>query len=266
MAYRQPAFMVDTALASLSISSIVARNASALSDASKRALVDHRAGPAGSIVATGANAGVQFDTGVISAKPYNRALIAKGHNLAGETVRVISDTTNGMATPTVHDSETGPSSIAPIDFSFAAGSSDRYWGFEVTTSSAETFLVGEFALGIYAQLSAEAAVSPDWANEFEDVTAEQRFGSRDALLVLSPPRRRLTLRVANVVAGSADALVLDEVAEMGRERPFWYWPPDDTLPPVLVMLSSAATVRQDFPAPSVSIRYRYDFAMREQLT
>lgn len=266
MAYRQPAFMFDSALPALSLSAIVARNASALSDASKRALVDHRAGPAASIVATGANAGVQFDTGVISTKPYNRAVIAKGHNLAGETVRVISDTTTGMATPTVHDTETGPSDLGPIDFSFASGSTDRYWGFEVTTSSAETFLVGEFALGIYAQLSADAAVAPEWANEFEDVTAEQRFGSRESLLVLSPPRRRLTLRVANVVAGSADALVLDQVVELGRERPFWYWPPDDSIAPALVLLSSAATARQDFPAPSVSIRYRYDFAMREQLT
>lgn len=258
--------MFPTLGPSLSLSAISARNASALSDASKRALIDRRAAPSATIVATGANAGVEFDTGVIAAKPYTRAVIPRGHNLVAETVRVISDTTAGMATPTVHASMTAPAATIPLDFSFVAGSLDRYWGFEVTTSSAETFLVGEFSLGIYAALSAAAAVAPSWSQPFVDETAEQDFPGRTALIVLSPPRRRLTLRVVNVIAGSADHSLLESVAQTGRERPFYFWPPDDSFGPMVVVLEQPATVQQEFPAPSVSIRYAYEFSMAEQLT
>jgi hypothetical protein len=264
MAYRQPAFMFDSVITT-TLANITARNASALSDASKRALFDQRPSPFASIVATGANAGVQFDSGLIFAKPWTRAIIPPGHNLAGETVRVISDTTAGMATPDVKDSMTAPQATLPLDFEFSAGTTDRYWGFEVTTSSAETFLVGEFAVGIYSQLSASAAVNPGWTQAYQDETATQRFAGRDAVLVLAPQRRVFTLRVADVIAGSADSVILENVAKLGRDRPFWYWPTDDTIGPFQVLLTQSARVAQDFPAPLVSVRFAYEFSMLEQL-
>lgn len=259
--------MLDSLLAARTLAQIAARNASALTDATKRALTDQRAAPLGTITATGANAGAVFDIGVIGATgAVNRAVIAKGHNLAAETVEIIVSNTAGIPVATVLDSLTAPGSGAVIDFDFAAGATNRYWGFQVPTSSAETFTLGEFAIGIRSQLSSSAAVAPDWDQGFADTVREQEFPGRTSVLTLAPARRRLSLTVANVVNGSADALLLDSIVAQGRERPFWYWPPDDSIGPLLVRLEAPATVRQDFPAPLVSVRYTYSMAFREQLT
>jgi len=259
--------MLDTRLPGRALSDIVARNASALSDDTKRALTDQRAAPLGTVTATAANAGVVFDLGAIGTSgAFNRAVIAKGHNLSGETVEVIASNTAGIPTPTVLASLSAPGSGAVIDFAFSAGNTSRYWGFQIPTSSAEVFTLGEFALGIRSELSAAAAVSPTWDQGFDDPTSSQEFPGRESVLSLAPARRRFTLTVANVVNGSADEAILDGVAAQGRTRPFWYWPPDDSIGPFLVLLEAAASIRQDFPAPLVSVRFTYQFAMREQLT
>lgn len=270
MAYRQPAFMRDTFLAGLAVSAVSARNASALTDASKRALIDRRAGPFASITATGANAGAEFDLGFIGTKGFTRAVIPRGHNLAGETVRVITDTTAGMATPTALGSMTAPDTSRPLDFSFVSGSTDRYWGFEVTTSAAETFLVGEFALGIYVQLSADAWVDPSWDRSHVHELTEDRFGGRSAVVELAPYRHRFSLEVRNVTAGSVDDALLETVVRYGRTAPFWYWPPDDQADiagPYLVQLSSSPVRRQESRAPlSTGPRYSIALEMVEQLS
>lgn len=263
--------MVDTFLAGLALSAVTARNASALTDASKRALIDRRAGPFSTIVATGANAGAEFDLGFIGAKGFTRAVIPRGHNLVGESVRVIADTTAGMATPSAISSTlVAPDAESPIDFSFVAGSTDRYWGFEVTTSAAETFLVGEFALGIFSQLSANAWVQPSWTREYVHELTEDRFGGRTATVELAPYRHRFSLEVRNLTAGSADDQVLDLIAREGRTAPFYYWPPDDQADvagPYLVQLSSSPVRRQESRAPlSTGPLYSITLEMVEQLS
>lgn len=270
MAYRQPAFMFDSALAAQPIAEVTARNATALTAASQRALIDRRAGPFALITATGANAGAEFDLQTTTLKGFTRGVIPRGHNLAGETVRVISDTTPGMATPTVHATLVGPSDASAMDFAFAAGSTERYWGFEVTTSSAENFLVGEFALGVFSQLTADAWVQPSFAREYVHGLTDDTFGGRLATVELAPARHRFSLEVLNVTAGSADDLLLDQVIRDGRTAPFWYWPPDDAAAidgPYLVQLTSSPQRRQESRAPqSTGPRYSVRLEMVEQLT
>tara|TARA_R110002096_G_scaffold269480_4_gene463326 strand:- start:570 stop:899 length:330 start_codon:yes stop_codon:yes gene_type:complete len=84
-----------------------------------------------------------------------------------------------------------------------------------------------------------------------------------AVAQISPPRRTFSLRVRNIDPSSSDYSVLDGVMQ-SREKPFWYWPPDDTDPgPFYVRHSNQPKRVQDFGAPTQALRYTFDFDLIE---
>lgn len=268
MAYRAPAFMVTNVVSSLALSAVTARNAGTFSDASKRALIDMRQTPIGSFAATGANAGVEFDLGTtLISSLVNRAVIPAGHNLTGETVRIVSGTTAGIGTPTVLATAVAGSGVIDLGWTPVAG--HRYMALDISTSAAEVFTLGEFWLGFRFDLTADAWVQPPWRAEYQHELTEERFGARLATVETAPPRRRFSLEVLNLEPSGVDFLQLEGVVRGGRTAPLWFWPPDDSLftaGPFLVQLASSSLRRQESRAPLAGVRYGASFDLVEQLT
>lgn len=275
MAYRQPAFMTNHLGLSLSTAAIVSRNASTLSTASKRALIDGRAGATGQVTATGANGGWIFDLGSIAnGNLVNRAVIPAGHSLAGANLQTVKDTIpgmNGTPSPQIAGFVTVPANYSgPIDFDCTFNSTPgyRYWALQWNGSSNGSLIrASEYWLGTYQQLSADAYVGTKWRFDYDQDIARDSFGGRDATLAVSPPRKRFSLDVVNLDPTSTDFAILDAVATLGRDRSFVYWPPDSDIGgPFIVKLSAAASRAQEFPAPLARITYAVSLEMVEQLS
>lgn len=275
MTYRQPAFMVNNLGLNLSTSAIVARNGSALTTASKRALIDGRAGAIGTTTATGANGGWIFDLGSIAAgDQVNRAVIPGGHSLAGANLQTVKDTIpgmNGFPSPQIAGFVTVPANYSgPIDFdcTFNATPGYRYFALQWNGSTNGSVIsASEYWLGTYKQLSSNAYVQTKWRFDYDQDVVADAFGGRDSTLALAPARKRFSLEVINVDAAGADFAILDAVMSLGRAQSFVYWPPDsDTGGPYIVKLAAAATRSQEFPAPQASMRYAIGLEMVEQLS
>jgi len=270
MAYQQPAFMFNHLGSGLAVAAITARNAGTLTDASKRAWIDQRATPLGSCTATGSNGGFTFDLGTTSAGDViNRCVIPAGHALATRAVQVLHDSVANMGgSPLIAGFATMAAGVTDIDCTFNPTTGLRYWGFQYNLST-NGFVIsmGEFWLGTRTTLGADAYVQPGFANEYEQEIAEDRFGGRTATVALSPARRRFRLEVLNLDPSGADYALLEQALTTGRERPFWYWPPDTLTPgPYLVQLSEAGSRRNENRAPQAGIRYGVTLEMVEQLT
>lgn len=270
MAYQQPSFMQIELTPVLALASITARNATSFSDASKRAVTDRRQLPLGQFTASGANAGIQIDWGSIGISGFlNRAVIPPGHNLQGQTVRMISGTASGIGTPTVLVTTASTASGVPIDFAWTAVPGHQYMALDITTSSASNvFNVGELAIGARFTLSADAWVQPSFGFEWVHSVTEDRFGGREATVQTGPPRRAFRLEVRNLQPNTFDFIILDAVAQTGRATPFWYWPPDsaDGFAPYLVKLIDTPRMVQESRAPVAGVRYSLTFNMLEQST
>lgn len=267
MTYRQPSFLIDTTNSALPAASIVARNASTLSNATKRALVDGRQLPLGSFVATGANAGFQFDLGASGiGSIWNRIVIPAGHGFDGETLEIVAGTSSGIPSPSSRGTKV-ISGNGVIDWILSGTGGNRYWALQVQGSSAaEVFEIGEIAYGTRSVFSSSVAVDPGWSDDYVVEQTRQDFAGRTSSVVMSPPRRRFSLRARNIEFGTQDWDVARLVITSGQLRPFWFYPLDDSESPVLVAMASEPTLRQEFPAPKVSQRFELRLEMIEQLT
>ena len=271
MTYQDTAFMVGHPAAAIAIAAITTRNSSTLTDDSKRALIDSRIGLVGSFTATGADAGFALDLGTTTAADdSNRVVIPAGHNFAGETLEIISDTSGPtLPSPVVEDTiAVGAGSAAVLDFSFAAVTGARYWGLQVATSAAEVFSLGEFWLGERKSLtSGDGRVDPGFESSYDHDLEQDDFGGRTATLEISPPRKRFSLKIRLLDPSNPDYATLDEIMRLGRSRPFWYWPPDSADPgPYLVRLTRSAARKNDSKVPQSVIKYQVDLEMLEELT
>lgn len=271
MSYQNPAFMVSHPASAIAIAAITTRNSTALTDDSKRALIDSRVGLLGSFTASGVDAGFAIDLGTTTAADgANRVVVPAGHNFAGETLEIISDTSGAtLPSPVVEDTiAVGAGSAAVLDFAFAAVTGARYWGLQVQTSLSETFSLGEFWLGERKALTTgDGRVDPGFDSEYEHDLNQEDFGGRTATLELSPARRVFTLSVRGLDPANADFATLDEVMRLGRSKPFWYWTPDSTDPgPYLVRLTRAAKRTQGSKVPAALMQYEVDLEMMEELT
>lgn len=269
MTYRSPAFMVrhwaSEALVDPATQIVARPNTAAISNDSKRSLIDYRVGQVASWTATSTNAGFYYDFLATPSVTFNRAVIPAGHTLGGWPLRWYSDDNTGFTTATLLDGYTPPSTSAVIDFDFGAPGAERYIAFQIATSGTETFTCSEAWIGVYEQLGADPFVDPTFSNSWVSQIVENPYPGGTSSLELAPPRRRFTLNCSNVTGGSSDYTILDSVARYGRAKPFWYWPPDTIDPgPFLVKLDVDAERAQEFQAPQVSSRYRYAFRMTEQ--
>jgi len=270
MGYTQPAFMFDSLGSGLALAAITARNAGTFTNASKQALIDGRAAPIGSCTATGSNGGFTFDLGTTSAgDAINRCVIPAGHSLSTRNVQVLHDSVANMGgSPLIAGFITMPAGVADIDCTFNPTTGLRYWGFQYNLST-NGFVIsmGEFWLGTRSALSVDAYVQPGFGNDYRQALAQDEFNGRTSTVVLAPARRRFSLEVLNLDPAGADYALLERAMTTGRERPFYYWPPDTVAPgPYLVQLTAAATRRNENPAPMAGIRYGVTLELLEQLT
>jgi len=260
MTYRSPAFMVDNLLSAITdVANDVdeATNTSTLTNDERRKFIDGRQGVFGIYTATGVDAGVRVDTLAIPSPAANRLVIPSGHDFDTETFEVLHDDGLTLPSPTTASSA-AVSGSGVIDRTLSSGN-ERYWGFQLSTSSARTYTCAGYWLGVYEQLSTAAAVQPGWQNGFVSQVIETEYPSGIAAVELAAPRRQFSLEVRDIDPSGSDYTILDSVLQ-ARGRSFWYWPPDDTDEgPFLVRLASEPTRRQEFKAPQQGLRYKFAF-------
>ncbi len=266
MSYQNPAFMIEHYASDLAATTAITEfGCTALSDASKRSLVDARQGAVASYTNTAANGGPVIDFG--TPRAFNRCVVPQDHaGIAGESCGVRADDNAGMASPLI-DGTVTPVAGQVADFEVGAinGLTERYWSF-YTNSASAAIEISEVWLGTRNELSAAVAVGVDWSDEYRHEVAQRVFGGGLSTLEASPPRRVFTLTVRNVDATGPDWPILDEVIRDGRSHPFWYWPPDtDAGGPYLVTLEASAARRQEFPSPRTAIAYEVSLEMVESL-
>jgi hypothetical protein len=267
MAYQNPAFMVSHPAGAIAIADVTGTSATtSFSDASKRALIDSRQGEQASFTSTGADAGVEFD--LLTTPTINRWVIPAGHTMEGWSWILFSDDNSAFSSATnrFNIGSTHLTGAPVFDASFTEVTTERYWLFQRTQDTAETFTLGEFWIGEHVEV-ANADVQPSFSSEWVHHLNEDVIGGRDVAVELAPPRRRFTLSLRYVDPADADFTILEEVIRLGRSTPFWYWTPDSTdTGPYLVKLSAAATRRQESSAPQSGIFYQVDLTMIEQTT
>lgn len=266
MTYRQPAFMVNNyGAGSISdITQIVGFNAGGLSNADKRAFFDGRISSIGSYVSTSTSAGIRWDAGVIPSPAANRLVIPKTHGgFIGNNLSVYHDSAAGYPHVTI----VGVYTIADgntIDLPLFVTVSERYWIIQQNSISVGNVTTARgFWLGTYLQLSGSAHVDPAFELGWKAQLVDTDYPGGVAVAQISPPRRTFSLRVRDIDPASSDYSILDGVMQ-SREKPFWYWPPDDTDPgPFYVRHSNEPKRVQDFGAPTQALRYTFDFDLIE---
>lgn len=265
MTYRQPAFMVNNyGAGSISdITQIVGFQTETLSNANKRAFFDGRVSSIGSYVSTSTFAGIRWDAGVIPSPSANRLVIPKTHSgFVGNNLSVYHQSAPN-ASPTLVSSSTIADENT-IDLTLSSGN-ERYWIIQQnpTISVGHVTTARGFWLGTYSQLSGSAHVDPAFELGWKAQLVDTDYPGGVAVAQISPPRRTFSLRVRDIDPASSDYSVLDGVMQ-SREKPFWYWPPDDTDPgPFYVRHSNQPKRVQDFGAPTQALRYSFEFDLIE---
>jgi hypothetical protein len=264
MTYRQPAFMVNNyGAGSISdITQIVGFQAGGLSNADKRAFFDGRVSSIGSYVSTGTSAGIRWDAGVIPSPAANRLVIPKTHGgFIGNNLSVYHDSSPYPSPTLVSFSNIADGNT--IDLTLSSGN-ERYWIIQQSSISVGHVTTARgFWLGTYSQLSGSAHVDPAFELGWKAQLVDTDYPGGVAVAQISPPRRTFSLRVRDIDPASSDYSILDGVMQ-SREKPFWYWPPDDTDPgPFYVRHSNEPKRVQDFGAPTQALRYTFDFDLIE---
>lgn len=267
MSYRQPAFMTNNygAGAVTDITQIVGFNAGTVSNVNKRAFFDGRISSVGFYISASTSAGIRWDAGVIPSPAANRLIIPKTHGgFVGNNLSVYHDNADNYPSPTlVHSSIIGGSNETTIDLTLSSGG-ERYWIIQQNSISIGNAAVARgFWLGTYSQLSGSAHVDPAFELGWEAQLVDTDYPGGVAVAQISPPRRTFSLRVRDIDPASSDYSILDGVMQ-SREKPFWYWPPDDTDPgPFYVRHSSRPKRVQDFGAPTQALRYTFELDLIE---
>ena len=159
MSYRQPAFMVDNYMSSITdVAAAVLPTAqtAAISNSNKRALVDGRVGSIGQFTATGVNPGIIFDTGSVLSVAANRLIFPAGHSgFSGKDLAIYHDSVISMASPTLA-CLCAVSGSGVMDAVLTA-SSERYWQFIVYSAVvSDVFSLSGCWLGAYSRLAVSA--------------------------------------------------------------------------------------------------------------
>ena len=268
MSYRQPSFMVDNALTAITDTADIYEWAStnAPSTESRRAWIDGRQGTAGTFTSTGvAASGIRMDLQSIPPAGHRTVVIPNGHTFAGYALEFYKDDSFAFSSAISLGTPPGASFTAAAGVIEQEASSDleQFFLWRVEDVVAQTFTLSGWWIGKKETLSADAYVDPRFGNRYQSQVAETEYPGGTAALEIAPPRRRFTLDVRNVLAGSADYTLLDSVAQ-ARARSFWYWPPDtEDAGPYLVRLTRDVQRVQDFKAPAVATYYRFRLEMLE---
>jgi len=211
----------------------------------KERLIDTQIRPRFRFGTTGAGHTIDVDLLAGFATGFDRLLIPTGHDLNGQAYTVQQDDNGGFATPAPLGSGSF-SGTGHLDVALTA-STERFLRLTITPSG-RWFLP---ELWYTTRVSTTRGPEPGWtdqplANVNETVLRSgARFGQK-----LGDRRRQFTLsytHLSDAERATFATSLLD--ATNDGALAFWYWPPDDTEPPVLVHLAAQLTMVQDRSNP-----------------
>ena len=256
MAYRNPAFLTPNRVAVAGAAAISVVSGAAFAAASpKERLVDGRRSRNASPTTTG-----RWEIGVDLGASFscNRCIIPLGHNLNGATVQVWTYTSQWTGAVN-RASVVAGSGLLEISFASVAS---RYWSLDLVPTGT-VWQLPEWVLGLYEQTS--TGVVSAWGSRLVEPVLVQPFPTREATVLEAAARRELDL--GHRALAGADLAIYDAVLASGRSTPFWHWPVDDALGPMLVKISGTPSREQDSPNPrGTGTTYRVGLTMLEQAT
>lgn len=268
MTYRQPAFMLNDYVGQITD---VANDvwdtgiSPSLTNSEKRNFVDGRISSTVSYTASSTFPYIRMDFGDVLPTSPDRWIVPATHSgFVGRSIRAYSDDNSGFTSIIQRGVQVVTSNDQVIDVAIGVPGDERYWMLGESASTAgDQYTLRGWWLGNYEQLTSSAAVDPTFELGWREQISSTQYPGGTAVAQISPPRRTFTLRVRDVDPSGADYDLLDRVMQKW-DRPFWYWPPDNTDPgPFYVRHAARPRRLQDFRAPTAALRYRFEFSFIE---
>jgi hypothetical protein len=273
MAYQNPLFGFLHAGADAGAASFT-HSTDGDSDFPKDNLIDFRTSSLFKWETNKANHFIKLDRGAGTLEEIDRLVIPAGSNTTGATWTVYAHTADAGATvaawiaagATYHGAFGGSADLIDHGFSDAggAGETSKRWLF-ISTTSGGAWEIPELWLTHQRQTTTRGP-RPTWTDQPIAQLITRSFATREAVTVLAPNRRSMALEY--LFLNSTDVDIFDDLfSELNvGGKPFWFWPPDDSLDPYLMSITNRqVTRRQDHPAPAAGdFRYRVRFEMLEQ--
>jgi hypothetical protein len=210
--------------------------------------------------AAAANHWIKINRGVTGGLDVTRMIIPAGHNLSGAAWTLQSNTSDSWP-GTTRASGTFGSGV--ISETCTPPSGNQWWRLDISTS-------GQWELGQLVLSNAFQTVYRGVDVEFEarQVASlrEMPFPSREATLAMAA--LRWFYSVSYRALGTTDLSLLDATIEGSGAglTPFYFYPPDSTLDPLLMKIRDYTRRRQDHPNPKGGgFTYEMAFTMIEQI-
>lgn len=243
MAYRNPLFGFLHAARAVGAAAVTPDDADAAYPEER--LIDSQIRPRFRFGTTAAGHRIDVDLGAGFATGFDRLLIPTGHDLDGRAFTVEQDDNAGFATPTSLASGTF-SGTGHLDVALTA-STERYLRLTITPSGRWSLP----ELWYTVRRTTTRGPEPGWTDQplanVNETTL--RSGARFAQ-VNGARRRQFSLSYAHLSDAERATFATDLMnATLDGALPFWYWPPDDAEPPVLVHLTAAPGMVQDRANP-----------------
>jgi hypothetical protein len=200
---------------------------------------------------------VEIDRGTGTLEAVDRCWIPAGHNLSGATVRVYSGTSSPAST--LRGSSPTVAGTGAIDFSFTT-TTDRY--VRVLFDGTGAWELGE--LWLTRRRTTVRGLDPGWGSPLVVPTELIEFPTREISTVLGPARRTYDITYHDVDDAGSDAVLLTDVANLGRAAAFLFWPPHAGTLPFVAKLREDLDREQDSPQPSIKLGHEYGFRLIEQ--
>ena len=273
MAYRNPAFYFAHAARTAGIGAISINNGAAAADSPLDLLIDDRSGANFQYAADPVTASfIEVDRGVdFATLPTLDTWIIPAGNNFGEggivTLEAEEDDNAGFSSPT---SLHAPLAISEGDTAlqfqaFATTSTQRFIRLQNNIAiSTRALAWGELFFTQKRELT--RGPDPEWDHPF----VTNVFVSRSDAGVISTRVQGAAVQTFRMVfrnvSGADMQIFIDLFEAVGHDaRPFYFDPPDDTLPTMLVRLIDAAGLQQDFLNPGLDLSDRVTLELEELL-
>lgn len=262
MAYQNPSFNFLHAYRDAGASGLTVSPAAAATGPVDY-LIDDRAG---SLCVAGSAATSGFwlvDRGAGTLEDVDRLLIPAGHNLDGRSLTISQDDNAGFTSPTALATSIAVSGSGLIDITLASITAERYVTVAIDTGASLAWEIGEVFLTRKRTLS--RGPNFRWKHpSVDNVIAHTNAAGVESFRVIGAARKTYDLQWGWI--DGADLTVLQELeAAVGTHTPFYFDPPDDSFPTVLVTLSELPDIEQDREVPATGHSHRYRLRMVETL-
>ena len=253
--YQNPGYGILHAGALAGSAAITTKYATA-SGFGKERLIDSRSALLMKFAASQADHDVETNRGTGTLEAVDRCWIPAGHNLTGATVRVYSGASSPAATLRGSAVVGG---TGAIDFAFTS-TTDRY--LRVLFDGTGTWELAE--LWLTRRRSTTRGLDPGWDAPIVVPSEVTELPTREISTLLGPARRVYGLTYHDVDETGADAVLLQNVANLGRASAFLFWPPNADALPFVAKLLEDLDREQDSPMPALKLGHEYIFRLIEQ--